>query len=204
MASSIGGDFTELFTGANTAATPTVTTRPPGQVTARQWTAPKVSSPGQVTVDHGDLDVAASVIKAHIAEIEYLIGTLQQLYGSFGCLSAWPAGQQMCQNLMDLAGAFQKVLQQTVGAHAGTAKKLTDTASTYKDTEHTAARSARKAAAKTGAPGGLNSLLNGSTGSTPSTTATSTPYIHAGKNGQAAAGGGSPGGSAGSSGWGHS
>lgn len=198
MSSSFGGDVTELFTGANTAPTPQVTSRPPAEVLAEQWTAPDVSNAGQLTVQHEDLHAAASVIKTHLAEIDNAIATIQQFYGSFDCLQAWPAGQQMCQNLMELATTFESVLKKTSGAHADTAAKLTATADAYKNTEDTATHTARQVAARTGAPGSLGALLNGTGEPAPST---STPYISSGGSG-----GSSPGTSSSptSTGWGGS
>lgn len=191
MSSSFGGDVTELFTGANTAPTPRVTSRPPDEVPAEQWTAPDVSNAGHLTVQHEDLRAAASVIKAHLPGIDDAISTIGQFYGSFDCLKAWPAGQQMCENLMSLATTFESVLKKTSGAHTDTAAKLTATADSYQDAETSSTRAARTTTAQAGAPGSLSALLNGTGGPAPST---STPYVSA-----SGAGGSSPGGTGGSS-----
>lgn len=161
VSSSFGGDVTELFTGANTAPTPQVTTRPPAEVQPEQWTAPKADAPGQLSVHRGELESAADVLKKQLPEISNLISALQQLYGSFDCLAAWPAGQTMCQNLVDLADAFNTVAQQTVQGHEDTAAKLTATAASYEETERSITQTVKGVHTTKLTSGNLSTLLNG-------------------------------------------
>lgn len=144
------GDAKEFLTGANTAPTPQISSRPPGPVQPEAWQAPDVSGQGHVVVHRDHLTSAADVLKAHLPEIREAISAIQQQYGSFDCLAKWPQGQQMCQNLLQMVDGFAQVSQQTHDAHADTASKLVASAGAYDDAE----TSNTQAANAVGAPGG--------------------------------------------------
>lgn len=142
-----------FLTGAHTAPTPQITSRPPAEIQPEQWQAPDVSKSGHIVVHRDHLTTASDVLKAHLPELQTMVRSLQELSGNFDCLAAWPQGQQMCQNLMSLVESFTQVGQQTHDAHADAASNLTDTASTYEaaETDNT------QAAKGIGAPGASQS-----------------------------------------------
>lgn len=141
----------ELLTGANCAPTPQVNSQPPGPVVAKQWQAPDVSKSGHLVVHRDHLTTASDVLKQHLPDLRSAISEIQQHYGSFDCLSSWPQGQQMMQNLMSALDTFAEVGQQTHDAHAQAASNLTASANAYQDAE-TTNTSAAKAVGTSGAP----------------------------------------------------
>jgi hypothetical protein len=144
------GDAKEFLTGANTAPTPQVTSRPPAEVQPETWQAPDVGKAGHLVVHRDHLTAAADVLQAHLPDIRQKITDLQQQYGSFDCLAAWPQGQQMCQNLLSLVESFAQVSQQTHDAHADTASNLKATAGTYEDAETDSTRASQASGGKWG------------------------------------------------------
>lgn len=138
-----GGE--EFLTGAHTAPTPQVSSRPAAEVQPETWQAPDVSAKGELSVHADHLTSAADVLRAHLPEIQDAVTAIQQMYGSFGCLNAWPQGQAMCSNLTETVQSFVTVSQQTHDAHAGTASNLKASADTYAQKESDSTRAARSA-----------------------------------------------------------
>lgn len=150
----IVGAGEEFLTGANTAPTPQVNSKPPGPVEPKQWSAPDVNADGHITVHRDHLTQASDVLKAHLTDIRDAISQIQQQYGSFDCLQSWPQGQTMCQNLMSMVESFAQVTQDTHDAHAAAASNLAETASTYEQAETSNTKAAQSAGSGGGGGGG--------------------------------------------------
>lgn len=157
-----GGE--EFLTGAYTAPTPQVNGKPSGPVQPAKWTAPDVSGNGQITVQRDHLTTASDVLKQNLPELNNAITAVQQLYGSFDCLSSWPAGQAMCQNLLSAVEGFATTGQQTSDAHAATAQNLSDTAGTYEDAETSNLQAINGIGSQSGQSGGSGGSASAGSG----------------------------------------
>lgn len=151
------GGADEFLTGANTAPTPQVNSKPPAEVQPAQWQAPDVNASGHFTVHRDHLTTAAGIVRQHLPDIRDAISAIQQLYPSFDCLSGWPAGQTMCQNLVSTVESFATVGTATHDAHAGTASNLKGTADQYEEAETNSIQAVKSTGAGGGGPSGAGS-----------------------------------------------
>lgn len=188
----IKNEFGKLVSGATTAPTPQVTSRPPAATEPEQWTAPNVDAGGQITVHHGALTDAANVIKKSVPEIESALGKIGSHTGAFGSLMGWATGKAFGGNLEAAVTAFHTAGTQTSEAHLDTAANTQGSRDTYDDAE----QKSKQGASSISAGSGVSDLNIGAPGAAPGTSPV------AGSTGNAApAGGQKPGGQAGSGNW---
>jgi hypothetical protein len=139
------GAMTEFDTGAQSASTPQVSSRPPDEAQARSWQAPDVRASGHFAVHTDVLNEEAAKIRSKLAELRSAMAELQQDGAAFDCLAFWHQGQTMCANLEASVSGLVQVSQQTHNAHAETAGKLRANADAYANAEaqsHAAVKSA--------------------------------------------------------------
>ena len=159
--SGVVGGANEFLTGANTAPTPQVNSKPPAEVQPERWQAPEVNASGHLVVHRDHLNTAAGIVRQHLPEVQAAITAVKELYPSFGCLSAWPAGQAMCRNLVSAVESFATVGTATHEAHAGAASNLTGTAQHYEEAETKSTQAARSVGAGGGGPSAGGSAASG-------------------------------------------
>lgn len=138
----IGGLFDEVFTGANAAPCPQVSSSPPSMQAPKTWQAPDMSDAGNLTVHTDHLTSAAAVIKSYLPELEAAVRAVQAQTGAFDSLSGWRTAEQALGNLIATVQRFTAVGQGTSTAHAATASKLVASAGAYDEAASNSTRAA--------------------------------------------------------------
>ncbi|MCL2584975.1 MAG: type VII secretion target [Streptosporangiales bacterium] len=127
------------------APAPSVNGGPAGPAEAAAWqTPPDASGSGQLTVHRDVLRSIASRMHSDVADLDAAVQRVRNAGASLGSFTGWTTGNAFGGNVASACAGFGQIGTHASDTHHEAAKSLTDTASSYDDTEAANSQAIRK------------------------------------------------------------